>query len=326
MEDMMINEDMLKLLFDIQRKHNKIWQDSDLFESNKEYRIKVKKDMILGIFDQTSDLLNTFSWGKHILESTEDVYNGKIELIDIAKFIIGLFILEGGTAEEFYQLFSKKSEELDKKWEAAKNKLTHDNDVVVFDIDGVLANYEKTYMNFLIKEKHLPVVESDRSDYSFYKTFGIKRQDEEKYHSEFIQEGKFLEIEPYRHAVSVVNELHDMGLKIILLTARPNWIFKRLTSDTRQWLDVNNFQYDLLLWNKDKSDAIINNVFPANVLYMIEDRDKHAIEVTHAGIDVLLIDKTYNRQVSDTERITRIPSILMVPKYVKEKLGAIDGK
>ena len=51
--------------------------------------------------------------------------------------------------------------------------------------------------------------------------------------------------------------------------------------------------FDLLFFDKDKADVILNKIFPANVMCMIEDRDKYAMEVSNLGVPVYLVDKEY---------------------------------
>ena len=65
--------------------------------------------------------------------------------------------------------------------------------------------------------------------------------------------------------------------------------------------------------------VIINNIFPAKIKCMVEDRDKHAIEVSHIGVDVLMLDKSYNKSLKDTDRIKRIYKYEEILEFVKNK-------
>jgi len=309
----------LEKLFDIQKNHNDRWQDAERFITDSNYRLSIVKDFVLGIYQQNTFLLETFNWAKHSLERTEDIQNTKIQIVDIVKYAVGLYILVGGNAKEFEELFTNKSNELDNRWNQNEVKFTKENKVVVFDVDGVIADYSNHYTDFLENVCGLVSVNKDRKSYSFFEKYGITRQAEEQFNIDFIKMGGFTKIPVFDGIVDVMNEIKNKGIKIVLLTARPSWIFKRLISDTYRWLKNNNIPHDLIIWDKDKADAIINYVFPAKVICMVEDRDKHSLEVSHIGVDVLLIDKTYNKSILDNDRIKRIY------KY-SEIIDWIDGK
>lgn len=315
----MDQEKFLEQMFVIQKMHNDMWQDKKKFKTDTNYRLSVMKDFVLGISKQNASLLESFHWSNHILNRTEDLHNSKIQLIDIVKYVFGLFILLGGDEKEFYDLFCRKSKELDSRWFQMFSDMTEKTSVVIFDIDGVIADYSTHYQNFLENVCGLTKVNKKRKSYSFYETYGITRQAEEQFNTDFVQLGGFKDIPVYPGVVGVMNKLRKSGNKIVLVTARPNWIFKRIASDTQEWLEKNKVPYDLLFWNKDKSDVIINSIFPANIKCMVEDRDKHAIEVSHIGVDVLLMDKSYNKGIKNTEKIKRIFNYSEILDFVKNK-------
>lgn len=310
----------LEKLFDIQKNHNDRWQDAERFTTDISYRMSVVKDFVLGIHQQNTYLLETFNWAKHSLERTEDIQNTKIQVIDIMKYAMGLFLLVGGNAKEFEEMFVAKSSELDNRWNQNEIKFTKENKVVIFDVDGVIADYSSHYTDFLESACGLKSVKTDRKSYSFFEKYGITRQAEEQFNIDFIKLGGFVHIPIYDGVIEVMNEIRKKGIKIVLLTARPSWIFKRLISDTYRWIKENDIPHDLLIWDKDKADAIINNVFPAKVICMVEDRDKHALEVSHIGVNVLLLSKDYNKTVNDNDRIKRIQSYDEILEYINNHL------
>ncbi len=314
-----MDENLLKKIFEIQSIHNDIWQNKEKFNTDNNYRLNVMKDFVLGITKQNASLLESFRWSNHILDRIEDLHNSKVQLIDIAKYVIGFFILLGGDENEFFSMFENKSKELDERWNQLFFKMNKRTSVIIFDIDGVIADYSTHYEKFLEEMAGLKKVNSERKSFSFYETYGISRQAEEQLNMDFIKLGGFKDIPVFDGIVDIMNELKKCGNKIILITARPNWMFKRITTDTQLWLKKNKVPYDLLFWNKDKADVIINNIFPAKIKCMVEDRDKHAIEVSHIGVDVLMLDKSYNKSLKDTDRIKRIYKYEEILEFVKNK-------
>src|SRR5574340_720997 len=158
----------LKILFDIQRKHNGVWQDEERFKTDKIYRLAVIKDLILGINQQNAFLLETFNWSKHSLDQIEDINNSKRQLIDILKYDLAMWLLLGGDEDELIKLFVQKSNELDIKWNQSKIKLTQEHKIVLWDIDGVIADYDKEYTFFLESIIGLTKVNKIRKSYSYF--------------------------------------------------------------------------------------------------------------------------------------------------------------
>ena len=170
------SKDKLDHMFEIQRMHNNIWQDENKFNIDADYRLKVIKDFVLGMIEQNSSLLKSVNWGKHQLNRIEDVNNSKIQLIDIIKYAIGMFILLGGDGNSLYKLFVVKSKELDERWRQMFTDITEKTSVVLFDIDGVIADYSLHYENFLKNVCGLVKKEGKRMSYSFFDLYGITRQ------------------------------------------------------------------------------------------------------------------------------------------------------
>lgn len=309
---------IIEELFEIQYKQNNYWYDSKQFKVDNQYRMNVIKDYALGIYDQTSKMLDTTDWKKHLIESEENSYNMKMQIIDIIKYAFGLLIFEGVGEAEFLTLFKMKSKLLEEKWESQKWKANTEMKVAIFDIDGCIADYPKAYEKFLGEEKGLVSVMSSRKSYYFCDRYGITKQQEEQYHSEFIESGGFLNLEVFKGAIEVIKKVKKAGIKVVLLTARPSWIHKRVYVDTFEWLRKKCVPYDLLLWNKDKADATIKHIFPAQILFMIEDRDKHAIEMAHIGVYVMLLDKEYNQGVISTDNVERFKNWMEIEERVEE--------
>lgn len=316
--------DDLQKIFTKQKENDSFWWDKNKFTNDRNYRLEVVKEFVLGIYDQTTKLMSAFDYQKHTLQAVEDYDNAIIQLIDINKYTIGLLSLLGLESHEYLEKFIIKSNLLSERWNSLKDKMTKDTKVIVWDIDGVIADYDTSYREFLENEENgLKIINDDRSSYSYYNQYGIDKLEEENLHAKFIKAGGFLNLKVYPEMVELIELVYGTNVKVVLLTARPSWVFKRLIPDTYEWLKDNGIKYDLLLWDKDKAETLVKYVFPADVLYFIEDRDKHALEISHLGVDVLLIDKSYNRSMPDSEHITRVSSTKEIEKLL---LNKITGK
>ena len=309
----------LEIMWKIQQGHNKRFYDVEKFDNDKEYAYKVLKDYSLGMIEQTIKMLNCFDWKIHSLLRNEDVEGAKQQAVDVMKYSFGVLQFLGvETAHEFVDLYFDKSDMLEQKWEQDKIKYDTTTKVVVCDIDGCIADYSSSYELFLNQECNMKRVLEDRTNYSFHVAYGISKQAEEECYERFVLSGGFRNLHQIEGAGGVLRELKLAGFKIVLLTARPSWIWSRIYQDTIWWLSDNEIKYDMILWDKDKADSIVNNVFPANVVAMVEDRDKHAIEVSHLNIPVFLLDTSYNRGVTDTKYITRVMDWKEIIKRILE--------
>src|SRR5438445_9719325 len=70
------------------------------------------------------------------------------ELIDIQKYLLSMMQVLGMTPEIFYREYHRKSEVVRDKWERELLKLKRETKVAVFDIDGVLNQSQKVWLNF----------------------------------------------------------------------------------------------------------------------------------------------------------------------------------
>jgi uncharacterized HAD superfamily protein len=216
---------------------------------------------------------------------------------------------------EFENIFSNKSNRLFERYEKSKYCIT--GKIIIFDLDGVVFDYDTSFGNYICKELKLNYNDFDfqnKKNYSYYNFLGISRQLENSMQIKFANSNGFKTISVYPEICLLLNKLKLNGYKIIFLTARPK--IGNVIDDTLFSLKSNKIEYDLLLWSKDKSDAIIS-LLPANIICMVEDRDKHALEVCNAGINVLLLDKSYNRDIVDTEKIKRIKNYSEIENILK---------
>ena len=88
-----------------------------------------------------------------------------------------------------------------------------------------------------------------------------------------------------------------------------------MRTDTVAWLEANGIPCDILLFNKDKWDAVYQSVYPATVVAAVDDRDKHAIELAkHHVPNVLLMDRPWNTEFNSAaygvHRVTSWDDIL----------------
>jgi len=83
-------------------------------------------------------------------------------------------------------------------------------------------------------------------------------------------------------------------------------------------LKKHDIAYDLILFRRDKAEALCEHIFPAQPTCFIEDRAKHALEIVDMDVPVLLLDNDGNRTV-DHELITRVADWTEIIDAVKSE-------
>lgn len=300
--------DKLNDMFNIQYNDDNRFINKARFASDDEYRLETIEKRILLMVDQLIKLLNCFNWKPHKDNKTEDMFNIKEQIIDIQKFLISLSELIGIDDETYYDSFVVRSKVLHILWNNANLKFNDNDKVIIFDLDGVICDYDKAYLHYLTNMCGLKPALDNRKSYSYYEKFNISRIEEEQINDEFVLSGGFSRIDKYDYVDDVIKFVISKKIKPIFVSARPFWKYSRILLDTYSWFEFNIpfIKEPMIIFDKDKADAIINNIMPANIICMVEDRDKHAIEVSHIGIEVLLLDKEYNRQIINMHNIIRV--------------------
>ena len=114
-------------------------------------------------------------------------------------------------------------------------------------------------------------------------------------------------------AREVINELHDKGWKIVVISFRKNKYLNNPFNLTKNWLDRNGIKYDKIFVNTGtKEDECLEN----NVTLFIDDKESHCEDVHNVGVDVLLFTNAYNH---DEKRFDRADNWFEVKKYIEEK-------
>lgn len=155
------------------------------------------------------------------------------------------------------------------------------------DIDGVLADslslWVKELNHYFKQDKSLQQIQLQ----DVLQIYGITGEEMREF---LYKRGRYLMTspEPIPGASYYLNQLKKSH-EIFIVSARD----KKFGSETREWLYKNNLPYNeiLLLGSHDKKEACLTN--DLNVL--IEDTLRICIEVSAAGVPVLLMDAPYNQ-------------------------------
>lgn len=155
------------------------------------------------------------------------------------------------------------------------------NKAFVFDIDGVLADFEGSFCYIFGEEsRNLP----DLTQRYPEKAFEI---------TEFINSiNTYVDLSPIFGGWVLTNQVRDHGYKVVLLTSRPYWV----REVTEKWLQKYNFIYDALYFTQDKSRAIeiLNSSNKYQVVVLIDDLP-HNIANLPKGVFGALWEQPWNK-------------------------------
>ena len=172
--------------------------------------------------------------------------------------------------------------------------------ICAFDLDGVLCEYPKAWIEFVNNE----------TGNSFKNLNEIKENINYKQYKELKNKYRISGIKAtlpvMENAVRKMKECKEKGYLVVILSARPVFEVKEVLRDTIFWLKNNGFEYDLLFWGKDKHSQIIK-YFP-NLSFMVEDNLSIANNIANLGYPVYLIDTEYNRDV-EHKNVIRIKNV-----------------
>jgi len=294
-----------------------IWQDQ--WEFNRDFLKKFKnldidkltpsqvkdlvKEHVLSIHSEADEVLREFSWKTHRREKKDIIMSNVYEeIIDVFKFLMGAAHFVGMDYDTFCETYWKKTsivkQRLHQEYEL--DLLANENKIAAIDIDGVLAKFPEPFIEFTNKELNTKFTDFEDLETTLdYLTY-------ENLKDRYRQSGIKANLPLTKNAVEFTNELRKRGYKIVMLSARPVEIYKRIYSDTLEWLNKNKIAYDAVMFDKEKHIKIVRE-FP-NLKFIVEDNRHNANKVARLNCKAFLLDNTYN-QGKTHPNVTRVKSL-----------------
>lgn len=115
-----------------------------------------------------------------------------------------------------------------------------------------------------------------------------------------------------KDAIEIINKLHDEGHYICFITAR-GMEHMNLIEDTIRYLFDCHIPFDKLYVSANDKGIVCQN---EKIDLFIDDSCKHLKQVSKYGIEVLMIDKNYNKDVKD---FRRVKDWYQIYEYIKRK-------
>src|SRR4051812_12198518 len=152
--------------------------------------------------------------------------------------------------------------------------------IVAIDIDGTLADYHEHFINFAVAwlgdEYHKPRgglaydgTEPHRE--WFTRVMGVDATTFRAIKLAFRQGGMKRTMPIYRESAETINAIRELGAEVWLTTTRPWERFDRVDPDTRHWLSQHGIEFDGLIYDDAKMQALADRVDPERVVAIVDD-------------------------------------------------------
>lgn len=174
------------------------------------------------------------------------------------------------------------------KWEIEENKK-----ICYLDLDGVLNNYPKCWLNFLWENypdrKFIREYINDLNKIKHQIPYQVYKDLKWEYRESGYKEN----IPADTNAEMLCAKLNSMGFHICIITSRPIKEHPSLFKQTVNWLNKNHIYYDDLIFDEDKHISVLKRYPHLN--FGVEDHRYYANLVASWGYKMYLIDNKYNR-------------------------------
>jgi hypothetical protein len=271
----------LKEIFKTQKEFLRNFVDLEtLSEADK---IKFTKEYILSIHRELGEILDTIPWKLHRKnEVSKSEANTTEEIIDCFKFLLNLCILWDVDDTRFVNEFERKSNVVSQRYYQEFVKVISKEDkVCAIDLDDTLAD----------SDEHFTKIYNEKYSTTFKSRQEIKEANitltYESFKEWYRESGEKIKIPVKKGAKELCKFLKEKGYKIVIISARPYQKHNRIFSDTLQWLNDNQIQFDALYFEKDKHIKILKEI--PHMSFMIEDDIDYAKQVSDLNYKVYLL-------------------------------------
>jgi len=262
-------------------------------------RVAWSKDFVLHLEGELHELLGETSWKMHHRRTTPVVRGNVLEeWVDCLKFLLGLANVWGFSPGEILEEFERKSEVVEYRYamEARLRALSPEDPVVAVDLDGVLNDYPRCFLDWArldVEDWEVP------GEFVFSSTAALRRElgalGYQNLKDRYRESGAKREQGVREGARELLDGLRAAGLTAVVLSARPYWRVSRIYADTLEWLNRSALRADAVLFDREKHRRILRD-FPGTVA-VVEDDPAVAREVLAAGVPVVLVEGEANAGV-----------------------------
>jgi uncharacterized HAD superfamily protein len=240
------------------------------------------------------------------------------ELVDVFKYWMCLCQTHGITCDEIMEEYHRKSNVVKQRY-FQERVLKYDGKIVGVDIDGVLADYPRSFVEFVNEQLGTTHDYRTITNYNIAENLGLSTEECARMKHLYRDSGQKRFIPVIEGARQFLDQLKYAGYTVVLLTSRPIDKYKRIFADTQSWLAENKLHYDAILFDESKGERLLNEFGRDKVEFFVDDYAPFASGIGEAGFRCYLINRPYN-QVDTHYNVRRVYSLTDIVKL--EKLEA----
>lgn len=246
-------------------------------------RRQAYEDLVVQLFEETSDLARLFPVHKrHLLEARwPERREVALAVVDVVKTALALALLSDLSSKEFAVAFREKTDAVSQYHRQQKIRLSRDTWLACFDLDDVIVDLSDWWR----QTDHLTKGLSPDEAWAAREHWMASRY----------ASGAFRDVPLMPGAAEGLRAIRDLGFRIAIITARPQWQYKHIQSDTVASLDEHGVVYDLLLFNRNKVEALYEHLSPAWPACFVEDRVKNLVALDDVRVPILVFDRPCNQ-------------------------------
>ena len=314
-----------------QAKFNRNFLDLDHLDFDQKQTMT--KEYVLHMLSEANSLLDQVNWKMHHKKEVSVKRSDLIlEIIDVWKYLLSIAIIWDVTPEEFYKAFDEKSSLVEQRYLQEFTSISG-REIVVCDIDGVIGDYPKTFLEYVKNNEeewvrydgdpsHTDFLTENVSSLDLYKYLEgkVPSQRLKMYKNSYRESGAIRNEKVVEGAREFLTELTNRGYYVVLLTSRPFDTYKSLYLDTYTWLVSNEIPFNALLNDSKKRSKVSKLLETSKVKFVVDDDPKLISNLE--GLDGLsrlyLMDRSYNQSYTCTGKVRRAMSFDDILKEISE--------
>lgn len=167
------------------------------------------------------------------------------------------------------------------------------------DLDGVIYPFANAFKKYCLQRM---VVDDlpDPTHWNFYEDWGMDHETFQSWlHDAAVTHQVFSTEPPYDGVIDAWKDLRDLGLRIHVMTARPQSAW----AQTAEWLSMHNLHVDTLHFGPTKTFL---RALAADQAIMIDDHVYYYKEAEKVGIIPVLMDRQWNSHKTDATRVSSL--------------------
>jgi hypothetical protein len=265
---------------------------------------------ILGLMSECGQLLDAMRWKRNRLQSIEEFGpNVPEELADITKFVFSMWILMGSSPEDMLRAVYTKGILLDTIFSQEFN-FSPKSKVVVFDLDNVLADTQTALAEYMGVEKALQNIHLDiAANLSFDEYRDLKNQ--------FEKLGGYRHLAPIYDTVELFDFLRASDCSIVVWTARPVAVFKRIRQDTIDWFFQQGAQPDAIFYGREQRIPYLADLRnKGHKVVLVEDDPGLILRAKMMKIPTIVPYRLYNTEYANFDGDSEIA----LAEYIERNL------